>query len=415
MSFKMKRKRVILLMIIFLLFYQITEIYGDSLMREKLRSMWQDTWIKAGPFRIKAVLFLNDVGYDSNVYRTRIDPIRDFRVTAGPGLTIFLPFKKRILFSVYGSPQYVFFKDTERERSWNTYFNGGVHFFINRFLFSFVKGYSDAKQRWNTEIDIRPRRKENSLKGSVLWQASKKTSFSLAYKKIKYDYESIDYEAYNFRERLNREEDYLSISGFYQRSFRMKYFVNVEYGVFNFENPQTFYNSNSFGVYGGIEYSPLGRIRGKIHLGYKYFNSQNPERQDYRGIVGDTSVSIRVAIPLTIRALYKRDVRFSLYHESIYFLENRYGGGVSVYLLKRVRVDYDYSKGRNKYPEKQLVADSSWEERQDDYEIHSVGVYFRIKGNIGIGLIASNWKRESNVWVGERDRNFLGLNLTYDF
>ena len=135
------QKRIILLLIIFLLFCQITDIYGDTLMREKLRNMWQDTWIKAGPFRIKAVMFLNDVGYDSNVYRTNTNPIKDFRITAGPGITVFLPVKKRILFSIYGSPQYVFFKDTERERAWNSYFNGGVHFFINRFLlaiYSFI-------------------------------------------------------------------------------------------------------------------------------------------------------------------------------------------------------------------------------------------------------------------------------------
>ncbi len=429
----MKIKRVLLLLIVFLLFCQIADIYGDTLMREKLRSMWQDTWIKAGPFRIKAVLFLNDVGFDSNVYRTNTNPINDFTITAGPGLTVFLPVKKRILFSIYGSPQYVFFKDTERERSWNTYLNGGVHFFINRFLFSFVKGYSDARERWNTEIDIRPRRKEDRFQGSVLWQPSKRTSFSLGYRKVKYDYESTDYETYNFRERLNREEDYLSISGFYERSYRFKYFVRVEYGVFNFENPQTFNNSESLGVYGGIEYSPFGRIRGKIHLGYKFFDSKDPERQDFRGIVGDTNVSIRVAKPLTIRALYERDVRFSLYQDSTYFLENRYGGGVSVYFLKRVRVDYDYSRGRNTYPRKELIGknsqliagssqesaelegDSSWEERKDGYVIHSVGLYFRIKGNIGIGLIYSHWVRESNVWFGEIGQDFVGLNLTYDF
>ena len=415
MSFKTKRKRVIFSIIIFLSFCQITEIYGDTLMQEKLRNIWQDTWIKTGPLRMKAVLFINDLGYDSNVYRSSLDPISDFTITAGPGLTVYLPIKKRILFSIYGSPQYVFFKDTERERAWNTYFSGHIHFFINRFLFTLEKGYTNAKQRWNTEIDLRLRRKEDSLKGSVLWQASKRISFSLGYDKIKFDYESIDYGPYNFRERLNREEDYLRISGFYQRSYRLKYFVNVEYGIFNFENPLSLNDSRSLGVYGGIEFLSFTRIKGIINLGYKSFDSRNADKQDYRGIVGDTNISIRVAKPLTFRALYKRDVRFSLYQNSTYFLENRYGGGVSVYLLRKFRVDYDYSKGRNSYPQTQPIGDSSWEERQDDYEIHSVGLYFKIKNTIAIGVIASRWMRESNVWFGKRGRDFLGFNLTYDF
>ena len=146
-------------------------------------------------------------------------------MTAGPSFTAFLPIQERILFLFHGSPQYIFYKDTEGERSWNTFCSTELHFFLNRFLFSFERGYSNSKQRWNSEIDLRLRRKENNFKGAVLWQVSKRTSFSLDYRKIKYDYESIDYEAYNFRERLNREEDYFNISGFYQRSYLLKYFV----------------------------------------------------------------------------------------------------------------------------------------------------------------------------------------------
>ena len=426
MFVKMKRMGVFLLIGVMILFCQSTEIFGNTLMREKLRSIWQDTWIKAGPLRINAVLFLNNVGYDSNVYRTTIDPINDFTLTAGPGLTVYLPIEQRVLFSVSGSPQYDFFKDTEKERSWSTYFGGKVHFFIGRFFFILGIDYSDAKQRWDSEIDLRLRRKEDSLHGAVLWQTSRRTSISLGYKKVKYDYESIEYETYNFRERLNREENYLKIFGFYQRSSRLKYFVNVEYGIFNFENPLNLNDSRSLGFYGGIEYFPFGRIRGKLQLGYKSFDSINSEKQDYRGIVGDMNVSVRLAKPLAVRAVYKRDTSFSLYHDSTYFLENRYGGGVSVYLLKKFRVDYDYGLGKNSYPQNQIMPDSSqersWQEtditmegRRDDYVIHSVGMYFKIKDTIGIGVIASRWVRESNVWFGERARDFLGFNLTYDF
>lgn len=134
--------------------------------------------LKLGPFRIRTVLYLTNAGYDSNVYRTPSNPIKDYSITAGPGFYIYLPLKKKIIFSIFESPQYVYFVETKRERTWNNYFNGQVNFVFNRFLLTFGKGYSVAREIWNTEIDIRPQRKEDSFYGSVLWQKSKKISLS---------------------------------------------------------------------------------------------------------------------------------------------------------------------------------------------------------------------------------------------
>jgi hypothetical protein len=96
----------------------------------------------------------------------------------------------------------------------------------------------------------------------------------------------------------------------------------------------------------------------------------------------------------------------------MYFLENWGSAGASVYLFKNWRVDYDYSLGRNEYPGDGLSLSSK---REDTYVIHSVGLYFRIEENIGIGVVASRWDRDSNLdWEDDR-RDFVGVNLTYDF
>jgi len=391
---------------------------GETWRGEELKRQVKEAWLKFGPFRINTVLFLSNAGYDTNVYHSPDNPVKDYWLTIGPGFTFYLPLKKRIIFTIYESPQYVYFMETKRERTWNNYFNGQVNFIFNKFFLTAGIGDSDARERWNTEIDIRPRRKEDRVHGSVLWQASRRTSFSLGYRKIKYDYENLFYERFNLKDRLNREETYMNFTGFYQLSFRMRFFLDAEYGIFNFENPSSFRDSKSYSVYGGFEFSPFGRIRGRVKLGYKFFDSLALERKDYSGIVGDTNVSVRLSRYLNFRAAYRRDVQFSLWYNNTYFLESGYGGGASVYLLKNIRLDYDYSLGRNTYPEEQFLSGENLyfnKKRQDEYKVHSVGIYFRLKKDIGVGVTASRWMRESNIYMNDSRRDFVGLNLTYNF
>jgi hypothetical protein len=86
---------------------------------------------------------------------------------------------------------------------------------------------------------------------------------------------------------------------------------------------------------------------------------------------------------------------------------------VSLYPLRFLRLDYDYSLGRNIYP---VVGGGGPDvKRLDEYSIHSAAVYFRIKKTIALGFIASWWARDSNLDAEDDKRTFFGLNLTYEF
>jgi len=368
-----------------------------------------------GPLKIQTRLFLNDAGYDSNIYYGSANQIKDYTFTVGPGFNIFLPLKKKIVLQIYESPQYAYYLETRKERTWNNYFNGQVHFVLNRFFVSVGQGYSTARQRWNTEIDIKLRRKEDSLQGSVLWQATKKTSFSLRYRRSRYDYENLAFETFNIRDRLNRTENYLNFTSYYQLSYKIRYFLDAEYGVFNFQTVARSKDSRSYGIYGGFEFSPLGKISGRINLGYKRFDILDPSIRDYRGIVGDTQLSIRLLRYLVARASFERNAQFSIWYDNAYYLENVAGVGASFYVSRNIRLDYNFHSGRNRYNQTQLIAPGSLEKRSDDYIIHSAGIYFRLKKSVGLGITASRWSRHSNLPWETGNRDFLGMSLTYDF
>jgi hypothetical protein len=154
-------------------------------------------------------------------------------------------------------------------------------------------------------------------------------------------------------------------------------------------------------------------LHGRIRLGYKVFDVRNPGLPDYTGLVGDTQVSLRLNKPLAVRGSYVRDVSFSLWYNNPYFVESRPGVGASLYLFRFLRLDYDYSLGRNTYS---VVGGGGPDvKRRDIYTIHSAGIYFRIKRDTAIGFIASWWARNSNLAREDDKRTFFGLNLTYDF
>ncbi len=326
-----------------------------------------------GPFFIQPRLILANVGVDSNVFYSPSNPVKDFTLTAGPAATIYLPIHRKFVLSAYGSPQYVWYSKTEQERTWNYYFNGAAQLSLKNVFLSVEGVYSDARERWSTEIDIRPRRQEIGYGGSMLVRLAHKTSFSLAARTVEYDYESAVYgDGWDVREKLNRRESYANLSFYHQSSSQRRLFLDFEYGeyAFEFSSQAAISDSRSAGAYAGLEFSPLGRrVRGRIRLGYKKFDVLAAGAPDYNGLVGDCLLSIRLATPFVIRGSYVRDVRFSLWYDNPYYLETRPGVGASVYVLRFLRFDYDYSRGRNEYP---LVGGGGPDEKRlDVYTLHS--------------------------------------------
>lgn len=396
-----------------------SEAQAETWKGVELERKWREAPWHFGPLRIQPMLVISNAGVDSNIYYSPSDPVKDFTLTAGPAATVYVPIHRRLVIQAYGTPQYVWYSKTERERTWNYYFNGAVSLSLRNIFFSVEGRYSDARERWNTEIDIRPRRKEEGYGGSMLVKTSRKTSFELGYRTADYDYESVEAEGgFNVRERLNRTESYATMSVFYLASSQRRFFVDLEYGEFDFqvEGQSALKDSRSGAAYLGLEFSPLGRrVRGRARLGYKKFDLRNPEGEDFQGITGDGQISVRLARPFVVRGSYVRDVRFSLWYNSAYYVESRPGAGVSFYLTGFLRLDYNYSFGRNDYPAPQEVEPGVEVKRRDDYDIHSAGIYVRIWKSTALGFVASRWLRDSNLDREDDKRWFYGVNLTYEF
>lgn len=383
----------------------------------ELEEKWRTAAWHVGPLRLQPLLVISKAGVDSNIYYSPQNPVKDFTLTAGPAVNAWLPLGRVLVLSGYASPQYVWYSKTSRERTWNYYYSGSLAFNFRRLFLSGERRFSDARERWNTEVDVRPRRKEDGWAGVFLLQAASRASLEFGIRYARYLYENLEYETFNIRERLNRRETRWNVLAYYQAGGRSRLFLDYERGRydFEFEEASALKDSRSDAAYAGVEFAPLGRLRGRVRVGWKRLDVLNPEVGDWEGVVGDTQVSLRLARPFIVRASYVRDVDFSLWYQSAYFIQSRPSAGASLYLLRFVRLDYDYSLGRSDYPAPQDIGGGGEVKRRDDFYIHQAGLYFRVWKKAALGAVVSRWRRDSNLDREDDTRYFYGLNLTYDF
>jgi hypothetical protein len=380
---------------------------GETWKGRNLRFTIARAALRMGPLRIQPVLYLTDAGYDSNIYGQIERPVKDYWLQAGPGINVYAQVRKKVVFSVSESPRYVYFFETRRERAWNNYLQGEISLLFNRIFISGGGLLNNYKFRYPFEIDIWPRLNEKGVFGSFLYQAGRRTSFSIGARRTDYAFENLENEFANLKARMNRTESYLTATGYFQATPRVMFSLGVEYGLIEFDDTEASYgDSESRAAFVGIDFSPTGRVRGSVKIGYKELSPRVAGKAGFEGLVGDSSVSLRVSRALTVRGQYGRDVFFSVWYDNAFFVNNRYGAGASLYVIRRkIRLDYDYSIHRDSYGSG----------RRLDRTTQTVGFFFRLGEKTGIGLRGGTYDWKYNYYPRDSRRTFVGLNLTYDY
>lgn len=419
----MKKPKGIFFLLIFLLpslgfaqSYRTFEYERDQIIER--------TKFRLGPFRVYPAIQLKDIGYDDNVYlnREEDDPISDYTATISPQMKTYLLFRNFFIFSFTENPEYVYFLEQKRERRWNNILSLDFKFlFFHRFVFG--GSYSDSNRRFRvtSEFDTRANIRIKEYSGRIFYETARHTSFGISGSISKISFEDVILPEGDLllSRILNREER----SGYFEFYYRVLtesfFFINGGYTEYNFDHPDSKErDSYSFQAYSGIRFPLLGRLRGTLALGYKRLMPKRLGKKGFSGLVGNTELDYRLK-RYAFRVLYTRDYQFSYWTNSIFFLEDRYGIGLSFYLTQFLRLDYDFTYGENIYPESITIRqpDETYKEikREDIYRIHSVGIAFRIVRNTGVGVRIYYWDRESNISWEERSRLFVGGYVTYDF
>ena len=390
--------------------------------RSDLESIKERANWTLGPFRIDPSLQF-DLSHDSSVYGTygTQEPVPDYIASVALPITVYLPFHDRLILSLTDRPQYLYFFDLKDERSFNNSYSLEARLLLlNRLVLSGEYGFDRAKYRFSSEIERRTFQQIESSSGSLFLETARETAIGVIGSSSRYTYEDeiLPGGETPLSASLNRKEDSVRLEFYRQVFVDGSFFLNFGFTDYTFLNPQSRHrDSYSYQANAGIRFPLLGRARGLLSLGYKNLIPRGPDRKRFSGPVGNTSLDFRFT-RFNLRFQLLRDAPFSYYIDSIFFIENRLGAGLSFYLARFLRLDYDFSYGRSEYPETMLIPlpDGSELEalREDTYRSHSASAVFRVIRNIGIGMRASYVDRRSN-YLYNMDRWIAGLFLIYDF
>ena len=402
-------------------------VFGQSYQTfnwEKERIERETLW-KIGPFRIYPRIHFRNIGYDNNVYRQRDDddPISDFTISISPTASTSILFKNWVIMDFRVNPEYVYFAKTDRERSLNFDYSTGVKInLFHRFVLSGEYRYDRSRRRASSEFDVRVNQVLHRLEGKFFYETARETSLGLTASFGTFDFkdEVTPGDDVYVARQLNRNELTLSGEFYYRLRPETHFFVTGGYTDYRFEFEESEWrDSYSYQGSAGVRFPILGDIIGSVSLGYKKLVPKISNKKQFSGPIGNTNVTARIR-RFILRALFRKDVRISYWTNNAFFMEDIYGLGVSFYITRFIRLDYDFSYGDNHYPEKTLVRlpDESYEEfrRKDKIMSHRLGTVFRIFGNTGVGLSLNLWERKSNDYRwGTRSSLFVGGYVTYDF
>jgi len=390
---------------------------------ERQRILTQTRWM-IGPFRIFPRFQLTNVGYDGAVYYGKAgeEPVTDYTATFSPEIRAHLLFQDYFIFTFTENPEYVYYMEEARERRWNHNFSPEAKvLLLSRVVLGGSYFYRNRRRRSTSEFDVRANELRTGYRGSVFYETARETSIGFNYQREKISFEDVDYggEEIYLSRILNRLETTYEGEFYYQVFSQSFFFIRGGYTEYKFENEDAQWrNSYSRQVYTGLRFPLLGRITGQISLGYKELIPGEEDVAGFSGLVGNSSVEYRLK-RLRFRAGYSRNSQFSYWTNNVFFTENRYRGGISFYLTRFLRLDYNYNYGEGHYPEPEDLRqpDGTYVKvrREDIYTTHNLGFVIRVIQNTGIGVNISFWERDSNFDYEDRDRMFVGGYLTYDF
>jgi hypothetical protein len=398
-------------------------VYGQNYQsfRLELSRMEENARWRFGPFRIYPSLQLRNVGYDDNVYQMREEdnPIGDYTATISLPFTFYLPFRDRMIAYFDINPGYDFYLKEKQQSGANYSYSPGIRLLLlNRFVLSGSYLYQKQRRRPTAEFDRRIYVDTDGYDASFFYEVSVLTALGFTGSIRNIRYEDIEGDI-SYAVALNREERNGRLE-IYRRIFLdSDFFLTAGYTDYRFESIESQWrDSYSYEVLSGVRFPLLGRARGTLSLGYRWLINKADRNSRFSGLVGNTGLEFRLS-RFNLRFQFSRDFAFSYYSRSLYFTTHRIGSGLSFYLTRIIRLDYDFGYGESAYPEAEPIRmpDGTLADirREDTYLSHSAGLVFRIKRNIGIGITVTYWERDSNIETYGRNRGFIGGYLTYDF
>lgn len=326
---------------------------------------------------------LRDAGLDTNVYDTPTDPKRDRLAVVSPQVDGVLELGSGSL-SLAGSADFVYFQRYTEERSINKRVSARAEVPLSRLRPFGGISYSDARERQNSEIDLRARRTDREVTAGVGLSLTSRATLEVAARRWDSRFRQGEiFRGVELATRFNRDTNGASARIRYNVSPLTTFSLEADASRDHFVLSPEF-DADNLRATAGFLFAPDAIIKGRALVGYHKLSPRGTRTFGYDGLTAsvdigyvlmgrtrfdarllrDTSYSLEVQ-PFYVRTTYGGEIlhnlvgpvdviarasREHLDYESIpdrlilaHTLEvNRYGGAVAIRAADRMRLSVNY-------------------------------------------------------------------------
>jgi len=354
-----------------------------------------------------SIVFSN-LGVDNNVFNESNNPKQDTTAAVGPAVNLWLRMgRSRLSGKVSG--QYLYYREYENQRAWNTVNDGKWELPLSR-ITPYVSGlWSDVKDRPGYEIDSRVRLKEQRAGAGSGIRLSGKTELRAGFQRGQFRYDGQDLVVGDqIAQGLDRRTD-TEVFDLRVRLTPLTTFITQSTATQERFDNQAFRDANTLAIMPGFEFRPEALISGSAFVGIKRFDSLNDAVQDYTGVVANVGAKYIVrSTQFDVRVA--RDVTFS--YEVLQPFYTLLDTGLAV--TQRITYRWD------------VIGRSSWQslayhnvtsaidlnERTDHSWQVGTGVGYHVGESLRVGVDANYSRRDAPE---AQYRNYEGLRIGASF
>lgn len=347
--------------------------------------------IKIGPVELWPSLVFRGIGRDPNVFNEAEDVKSDFTATAASGLEAVIR-PRRLRLSYLTTSDFVYFHKFKSERSINRGSSARVEADLTYFHPFASYSASRGRARPNSEIDLRARSTVRGYGAGVRTVLGPSASVTVSARRntSAFDPDQEPFRGVDLATELNHETTAL------EGSFNLALTPLTSVGLQVTKEKERFdnsplRNSESLRVAPTIAFQPFGLFTGSATVGWRRFDADDPDVEDYSGLAASGSIGLSLRERYHIETRFGRDIRTSYESRTpTYVWTSAYGtlrtdlfGGLDVRLSGGQEVlSYKPLRGTASAPRDRLL-------------LYSLGLGYNVTRKLRVGVDAEFTQRKA--------------------
>ena len=372
---------------------------------------------RLGPFHARPMLIFKDVGYDDNIRFEAQTPKGDTTATGGVGLDAVLLTGDRGGVHLYQELDYVAFQKSTDFNHWNGNARARGIMLVKGTVLSLEERFASDRERPNSEIDERLRRRNNAVTAAVRTMQRRRLGLKAYLRDERIDYTSDVASLPDVGRLLNRDETTLSVIGEMRLLPKTAFTVEGVVSRIGFDDRTQGRDTRKRAILPGFRFDPAAAVQGDLRVGPLVMTALDRDGGDYHGLAGDGHLSARLGHAARLKTEFGRSVEFSTFGSNLYFVSRQWSLALEQFFSRRISGEVLYRRGLNHYPLEapRVLSPAVLGIRDDRLTTRQATVRYRANAQMSIAVTASHLTRDSTDDFYDRSRNFYTFGTTYSY